>query len=400
MSHDHPRLPPLWLLFAMMFVGQMATTIYLPGLPDIARDLGTSLSSAQTLVPAYLAIFALAQLIVGPLSDRLGRRPVIVAAIGVFTLASLACALAPDIVTLLLARFAQAAGACATIVVSRAMVRDTSTGVAAAQAMSYLAIALGVGPATAPFIGGFLTTGFGWQSTFIATALVGAGVLVCVIALLNETLPREMRNPPPPSELLRDYLQLLRNRPFVVYGLTMAFTAAAAATYLTSIPIVFIVLMDVSPEMLGTFIMIMPPLFMMATYISRRLSNRMSLDRLILIGAFISAGGGLLQVIFGVMQVTTPYPVMLAFGISNFGTGFVFANCLAQALNAVPPAIAGSASGLSGFMHIGWGAVVSLAVASMIHTSSLQLGIAQMATTWLALASALFLYYVVKRRPA
>lgn len=384
----------------MMFVGQMATTIYLPGLPDIARDLGTSLSSAQTLVPAYLAIFALAQLIVGPLSDRLGRRPVIVSAIGVFTLASLACALAPDIVTLLLARFAQAAGACATIVVSRAMVRDTSTGVAAAQAMSYLAIALGVGPATAPFIGGFLTTGFGWQSTFIATALVGAGVLVCVIALLNETLPREMRNPPPASELLRDYLQLLRNRPFVVYGLTMAFTAAAAATYLTSIPIVFIVLMDVSPEMLGMFIMIMPPLFMMATYISRRLSNRISLDRLILIGVFISASGGLLQFIFGLMQVSSPYPVMLAFGVSNFGTGFVFANCLAQALNTVPPAIAGSASGLSGFMHIGWGAVVSLAVASMIHTSSLQLGIAQLATTWLALASALFLYYAVKRRPA
>lgn len=400
MPEVQPRLPPVWLLFLMMFVGQIATTIYLPGLPGIARDLGTSASSAQTLVPAYLAAFAIAQLIMGPLSDRFGRRIVIIGGLGIFTLASVACAFAPDIVTLLFARVAQAAGACAAVVVGRAMIRDTSTGIAAAQAMSYLAIALGVGPATAPFIGGFLTGWFGWQATFIATALIGAGVFACVIGLLEETLPPAMRNPPAPSQLLRDYRILLRDKIFLAYSLTMSFAAAAAAAFMTSVPIVFIDEMGVSPELLGFFIMMMPPCFMSATYISRRLSGRLPIDRIILIGVVISAGGGILQLIFGLMAVTTPYPVLLAFAISNFGTGFVFANCYAQALNTIPPAIAGSASALGGFLHMGWGAVIATIVASFASTTLLQLGVAQMATTGLGLATALVLIFVLKRRPA
>jgi len=382
----------------MMFVGQFATTVYLPGLPDIARDLGTSLSSAQTLIPTYLAALAVAQLIMGPLSDRFGRRPVIIGGLGLFTVASLACVFAPDIITLLVARVAQAFGACATIVVGRAIIRDTSSGVAAAQAMAYLAIALGIGPITAPFIGGYLTIWFGWESTFIVTALIGAGVFACVMPLLKETLPEEMRDPPAPRQLLHAYLDLARNRVFMAYSLTVAFATGAVAAYITAGPIVFIILMDVPPELFGIFITMMPPLFMVATYISRRLSTHMSIDRIILIGAIVSATGGLIQFLAGVMAVTTPWPVILGFGVSNFGSGLIFANCYAQALNSVSPSVAGAASGLSGFIHMGWGAVVSLAVASMIHTSSLQMGIGQIVTTWLGLATVLVLVLVIKRR--
>jgi len=400
MSEDQRRLPPIWLLFAMMFVGQFATTVYLPGLPDIARDLNTSLSLAQTLIPAYLASFAIAQLIMGPLSDRFGRRPVIIAGLAIFTIASLACVFAPDFATLLVARIVQAFGACATIVVGRAMIRDTSSGVAAAQAMAYMAIALGIGPITAPFIGGYLTIWFGWEATFIVTALIGAGVFASVMPLLKETLPSEMRDPPAMRQLLHAYIHLARNRVFMAYSLTVAFATGAVAAYVTAGPIVFIILMDVPPELYGVFITIMPPLFMIATYISRRLSIHMPIDRIILIGVIISATGGLIQFVAGMMAVTMPWPVLLGFGVSNFGSGFVFANCYAQALNTVPPAIAGAASGLSGFIHMGWGAVVSLAVASMVHTSSLQMGIGQIATTWFGLATMLVLIFVFKRRPA
>ena len=344
MSEDQRRLPPIWLLFAMMFVGQFATTVYLPGLPDIARDLNTSLSLAQTLIPAYLASFAIAQLIMGPLSDRFGRRPVIIAGLAIFTIASLACVFAPDFATLLVARIVQAFGACATIVVGRAMIRDTSSGVAAAQAMAYMAIALGIGPITAPFIGGYLTIWFGWEATFIVTALIGAGVFASVMPLLKETLPSEMRDPPAMRQLLHAYIHLARNRVFMAYSLTVAFATGAVAAYVTAGPIVFIILMDVPPELYGVFITIMPPLFMIATYISRRLSIHMPIDRIILIGVIISATGGLIQFVAGMMAVTMPWPVLLGFGVSNFGSGFVFANCYAQALNTVPPAIAGAAS--------------------------------------------------------
>ena len=397
MTEHRPRAPSVALLFAMLYAGQLGSNIYLPGLPDIARDLDTTISAAQTLVAAYLGAFAFAQLVMGPLSDRFGRRPTILGGLGLFTLASVLCAAVPDIGTLLIARFAQAAGACATIVVGRAMIRDTSEGVAAARAMSWLAIAMGVGPATAPFIGGFLTAWFGWQSTFLATAVIAAGVLVFVIFDLEETLTPSMRNPPRAGQLLFAYGHLARNPVFVGYSLIVSFASGAMQAYLTSVPIVFLVLMNVSPELFGFYIMIMPTLYVVATYTSRRLSVRMSIDRIILMGVACSATGGLLQLLFGLWGVTTPYPVLFAFAISNFGTGLVLANCYAMALSTVSPAIAGQASALGGFMHMGWGAVLSFVVAKMEHTSSLQLGIAQIVTTWLAAATAIYLIFAIKR---
>ena len=397
-EENRPHPPSMLLLFAMIYAGQLASTIYLPGIPGIARDLETTLSSAQSLVAAYLGAFAFAQLVMGPLSDRFGRRPVVLAGLVLFTVSSVLCVVVPTIGTLLAARFAQAAGACATIVVGRAMIRDTAEGVAAAHAMSWYAIALATGPATAPFIGGFLTAWFGWQSTFIATALVGAGVLLFVVFELEETLPPQSRRPPRASELLIGYLRLAGNPVFVGYSMIVAFASGSIQTYLTAIPVVFLVLMDVSPQAMGAYIMIMPMVFVVATYITRRLSVHLSIDLLILIGVAFSATGGLLQVLFGLWGVTTPYPVLVAIAISNFGTGMVFANCYVQALSTVAPSSAGQASALSGFMHMGWGGVLAFTVAHMTHTSSLQFGLAQMTTTWLAAATALFLIFSVKRR--
>jgi len=399
-AEQRPRPPSIPLLFTLLYAGQLGSNIYLPGIPDIARDLGTTLSAAQTLVAAYLGAFAVAQLVMGPLSDRFGRKPVILGGLGLFAVASVVSAVAPDIATLITARFAQATGACATIVVGRAMIRDTTEGLASAHAMSWLAIAMGVGPATAPFIGGFLTAWFGWQSTFVFTALVAAGVLVFVVATLEETLPSSLRQPPPTRELLGTYGRLAVNPRFVGYSLIVSFASGAMQAYLTATPIVFIILMGVRPEVYGFYIMIMPTLYVVATIAARRMMMRVSLDRIILIGVGFSASGGLLQLLFGLWGVATPYPVLVAFAISNFGTGLVLANCYAQALNAVPPAIAGQASALGGFLHMGWGGILAIAVASMNHTSSLQFGMAQMLTTWLAAATALLLIFVIKRRTA
>jgi DHA1 family bicyclomycin/chloramphenicol resistance-like MFS transporter len=268
------------------------------------------------------------------------------------------------------------------MVVSRAMIRDTAEGVAGAQAMSWLAIAMGVAPATAPFIGGFLTAWFGWQSTFVFTAAVAASVLVFVVATLEETLPPSLRNPPRAGELIATYGRLASNPRFVSYSLIVSFASGAMQAYLTATPVVFIILMGVRPEVYGFYIMIMPTLYVVATVTARRLMTRMSLDSIILLGVGFSATGGLLQLVLGLWGVTTPFPVLVVFAISNFGTGLVLAICYAQALNAVPPTIAGLAWALGGFFHMGWGGILSIAVAGMSHTSSLQLGMAQMFTTW------------------
>jgi MFS transporter, DHA1 family, multidrug resistance protein len=397
---SRPRAPSLPLLFAMMFASQLAVTIFLPGLPALTAELSTTLSAAQKLLPAYLGAFAVAQLVVGPLSDAFGRRPVIVGGLSLFTLASFAAALAPDIGLLLTARAVQACGACATMVVARAIIRDTAEGAAAARAMSWLAIAMAVGPTVAPVIGGQIVTWFDWRMTFVVTGLIAALTALGVLRLLEETLPPEKRRAPRFTEQVLTYLRLFGNPVFVFYSLTVSFASGAMQAFLTASPIVLIVLMDVPPAIYGLCVMVMPLMYIAGSFTSGRLTRYVPVDSIILGGSLFSASGGVLQFLFGlgILGEVGPLQVLIAFGISNFGTGLVLACCYAQALSTVSPSYAGAASALSGFMHMGWAFVLTLIVASVAHTSSLPFGIAQMSTTALSLASALLLIFVFKRR--
>jgi len=389
------------LLFAMMFASQLATTIFLPGLPGIAEELNANLSAAQMLLPAYLGAFAIAQLAVGPLSDAFGRRRVIIAGLGLFSIASLMAALAPDIELLLAARALQASGACATMVVARAIIRDTAQGAAAARAMSVLAIAMAVGPSAAPFIGGQLVTWFDWRATFFFTASVSVVTTFAVLRYLEETLPPDQRRTARLGEQAVTYLRLFGNPVFVGYSLTVAFASGAMQAFLAASPIILIVQMGMAPALYGFCVMLMPIIYIVGSFLAGRLTHWIPIDRIVLIGAFASAGGGFLQLGFGLGLGPfdiTPLHVLGAFAISNLGTGLVLACCYSQALNTVSPSYAGAASALSGFIHMGWAFVITLTVASVAHETSLPFGIAQMTTTGLSLTAALLLIFVYKRR--
>ncbi len=388
---------PIAVLFTMLFAGQIASTIFLPGLPSIAVELEIPRSVVQIMVPVYLAAFASTQLIIGPLSDKFGRKPIVLLGILLFTFASYLCANANDIQTLLLCRVAQATGACSTLVISRAIIRDTSEGLAAAKAMSYVAIAMAVGPIMAPFIGGFLTGWFNWRATFLFTTLICFVVLILISINLKETLPKEMRNPPKLSTLYSNYLELLKNKKFTAYSLITAFASGAMQAYVVSSPIIFIVLMGVSPEVFGFYVMVMPSLFVLATFTSRKLMDYISVDQIIIIGGIFSCSGGVLQLFFGISEVQTPMPVLIAFAISNFGTGLVLGNCYAAALNSVKPEIAGSASALGGFLHFGWGALITITLANIEMNSSFVFSVAQLTTTSLALITIIILNFVFNR---
>ncbi|MEK9794294.1 MAG: MFS transporter, partial [Hyphomicrobiales bacterium] len=275
--------------------------------------------------------------------------------------------------------------------------RDTSEGLAAAKAMSYVAIAMAVGPIMAPFIGGFLTGWFSWRATFLFTTLIGFVVLILISINLRETLPKEMRNPPKLSTLYSNYLELLKNKKFTAYSLITAFASGAMQAYVVSSPIIFIVLMGVSPEVFGFYVMVMPSLFVLATFTSRKLMDYISVDQIIIIGGIFSCSGGVLQLFFGISEVQTPMPVLIAFAISNFGTGLVLGNCYASALNSVKPEIAGSASALGGFLHFGWGALITITLANIEMTSSFVFSVAQLTTTSLALTTIIILNFVFNR---
>jgi DHA1 family bicyclomycin/chloramphenicol resistance-like MFS transporter len=389
------RRTSLAVLFAMMFASQLALTIFLPAAPDISQDLGTPLNTVQLIIPAYLIAFAIMQLVAGPLSDAFGRRPVILGGVALFMLASIACALAGDITQLLIGRFFQAAGACTSIVVGRAIIRDTNDGKSAAKAMSYLAISLGVGPAIAPFFGGLLVEAFDWRATFIATAVMSGLSLVFAIPVLRETLPPEDRDPPNIARLAVGYARLVRMPTFMGYSLAVSMQSGIFQVFMTASPIVLISVMGLPPRIYGMYLMIVPVAFMLGSFASGQLVSRMESNTLVRIGGLFSVTGGLMQVAFAVTGIANPALVVAAVLVSNFGTGLVFATCYSQALNQVPPSFAGSASALGGFLHMGWGFLLALTVANLPHPDSLNMGLVQSATT---IASVLlFLTLVVWR---
>jgi DHA1 family bicyclomycin/chloramphenicol resistance-like MFS transporter len=390
------KVVPNALLFTLLFAGQIASTMFLPGLPELAIELNVSRSLVQTMVPTYLAAFAISQLMIGPLSDKYGRKPIVLLGIIIFTLASFFCAIANDIQTLLFCRVAQATGACSTLVISRAIIRDTSDGLEAAKAMAILTIAMAVGPIIAPFLGGFLTSWYGWRAPFVFITLSGLVVMYFIIFKLKETLPKDRRDPPTLKTLVTNYRILLMNREFTIYSLIVAFASGAMQAYVVSSPIIFMVVMGVSPELFGFFFMIMPSLFVLATFTSKKLMDYISIDTIIIIGGIMSISGGILQLSFGISEVQTPLPVLIAFAISNFGTGMLMSNCFYKALNSVKPEKAGTASALGGFIHFGWGAILTVALANIEQNSSFVFSVAQLITTSLAFITIILFTLIFK----
>lgn len=382
----------------MMFASQLALTIYLPAVVDIARDLKTSVMAVQLIIPAYLGAFAVMQLIAGPLSDAFGRRPVILSGLALFVAANVVCGLADSIETLLIARFFQAMGACATVVVGRAIIRDGSEGKAAAMAMSYLGVAMAAGPAIAPFLGGFLVSWFDWRATFYATSLIALAALIAAVPRFVETLPPALRRPPNIAAMLRNYSDLVRNRRFMGYSLTISFLTGTFQTFIVAAPIIMVEQMGVTPELFGFYVMIVPATFMVASYTTGILGRWVPLDWLIAAGCAIAIGGGLVQLGFGMAGVSTPLSILAAILISNFGTGLAFANCYAQSLSTVSPSVAGAGAAMTGFLHMGWAFLISLLLANIDDIGMIDLGISQTATTLASTTAFLVLVWAVRER--
>lgn len=181
------------MLALLAALGPLSTDMYLPSLPAIARELGASTAGTQLTLSAFLVGFAAGQLVYGPVSDRVGRRPVLAAGLGIFVAASLACAVAPTIELLVAGRFLQALGAAGPIVLARAMVRDLYEGPRAGRELSRMGTIMGLVPAFAPILGGVLQGAFGWRANFLAAVLFGLALAAVALTVMPETLCAPLR---------------------------------------------------------------------------------------------------------------------------------------------------------------------------------------------------------------
>ncbi len=353
------RRPSLVILVTISTVSPLALNIYLPSMPSLVGLFDTTMARVQLTLSLYLAAFALAQIVIGPLSDRYGRRPVLLWGMVVFMLGSLACALAPDIDFLIAGRILQAAGGSTGIVLGRAIVRDLYDRRQAASMIGYVTMGLAVAPMVGPAIGGVLDHVFGWTASFYLMVLIGLVVLVVSWFDLHET------NLQPSSAglvgLLRGFGALARVPAFWAYALTSSFASSVFFTFLGGAPFVSVELLAMAPAVYGFYFMMVAGGYIIGNWISGRFAVRIGVRRMILAGTVLQAISVLLiGLAFAVIQAhpLSLFAPMFLVGIAN---GTCLPSAIAGAVS-VRPELAGAASGLSGSLQIGTGAVSSALV--------------------------------------
>lgn len=363
------REPPLALLVVILASVQLGMTMYIPSLPAIAADFQVSAAVATLTLTVYLAFFAVAQLVVGPLSDRFGRRPVVLSGVAAFVLGSYACALAPSIEFLIAMRAIQASGACCVIAIARAIVRDMYSREDSARALSVLGSAMGVTPAVGPILGGKLQVWFGWTASFYAMAGIATVGFVLAVILLGET----RRHAPASLNLftiLRNYAALVRVRAFMGFSLTMGLATATFQAFIAGAPIVLISLLGVPPDEFALYTLVWPIAFSIGNFVSSRLTLRLGMERLIVIGNLVSVAAATVMVGFAIAGVFTVAAIIAPAFFLGIGNGLVSPNGMAGAVSERPD-IAGAAAAMAGFFQMSLGAILTIVVGLLHETTQL-----------------------------
>lgn len=352
-----PSTATVVALAAVTALGPLATDMYLPAMPAMAEALNTGPDRIQLTLSLYMAGFALAQLLCGPISDRFGRRPVMIAGLSLFLAASLLCAWAPSVEWLLVGRFLQAFGGAAGPVLARASVRDIHGPIEAGRILSYMASTMALAPALAPVVGAGLLLFFGWESVFVLLALYAAVMLAVLIFMLPEPLAKERRQSIHPKTVLANFRLLLTQRAFIGYTLVNAAAFSGLFAYLSGSSFVLIEYLGVAPTLYGVLFTLIVAGFFFGTLVSGRYSHRLGRDRLVTLGSVICATGGVVMAGLATVGVHHPWAVVGPHMVFMLGVGILMPQTMARAL-APNPQCAGAASSLFGFLQMTIAAVV------------------------------------------
>ena len=338
-------------------------SIHVQSIPAIALELETSYASAQLTVSLFLLTFASAQLFIGPLSDKIGRRPVIFGGLIMLGVASVAATFAPSIELLIVARIFQALGSCATLVVPRAVVQDVYSGSEAVRMMALVAMIQSVAPMTAPIIGGVLETLLGWRAIFAFLA-VFVGILgVWTVLALKETRPLESDgNSARWGEIFARYGRLLSSRVYVGYTLAFAAGTSGFFGFLAVGPALIIGQMGLAPIFFSVFLMLITIQFPLGNYVTSRMTVKMGIDRILVWGALIGIAA---TVVFLLLSpVLSLWAILLPMIVYAFSSGILFPNAMAGAAS-VDRRIAGTAASFAGFCQLGTGAVLAFSISTL-----------------------------------
>lgn len=350
------------LIGAMLVaIGPVSMALFTPAMPQIVHAFDTTEAAVKMTLSLYFAGFAIAQLVCGPLSDGFGRKPVVHAFMGIYLLASVLALLAPDIQTLIAARFLQGVGAAVGWSVARAVVRDLFTSDRSARIMNLMGLILGIGPAMSPTIGGLIMEAAGWHAIFIGMLVAAASIMVTVHFWMVETVRRDL-SMVSPAALVRSYATILSSRYFVFASLVLGGSIGAIYTQATVLPFILMDRVGLSPSEFGVGMLMQSGFFFAGSLVVRRLLGWFGAVRLILPGmALVTVGSAALAIGLHVFEPSF-LGVMGPVAVHAFGIAFVMP-AITTAVLAPFPHIAGAASSMSGFFQMGGGLLGGVACA-------------------------------------
>ncbi len=357
------------VLGMMTAMGPISTDFYIPALPQLVTDLGTTPARVQWTMSAYLIGFALAQILYGPLSDKFGRKPVLMGAFAIYLAACLASAFAQSIETLTAARFVQGIGGAGPIIVARAIVRDMYSGSRAGQQLATMSSIMGLAPILSPMIGGFLAVQFGWRASFVAMFTVIATLTAIAALFLPETIKERMAEKFSLGAMMRSFGIIIRNPVWAVYAALAGAGQTGVFTFMSASPFVLQGIYGLTPMQFGLGLSTCSVAFVAGAFASSRMVRRMGIDTTIGFGVLLLALGGIMQAAGVKLFPSDPAALFVSELVFFGGVGMTMPHAIAGLLSPFPER-AGAATSLAGFFQFSFSAAFGLYIVSTIGSAA------------------------------
>ena len=383
-----PIIPAI--LIAASSISVMTTDLYAPSLPHLPAIFGTDAKTVQHTMMFNLVGYALGQLVHGPMSERFGRRPIMIGGMGAAVVFSLACALAWSIDALIVARTFQGLAVCAEAVIALAVIRDVYDGPSGARILAVFGMSIAIVPAIAPIIGGFIHVWLGWRANFFLLTILALVVTLLVWRFLPETTIPD-RDALKPRRLVGDYVELFTHRGYMRYALSSGAVLGALFVFITQGPFLYIDRLGVRTEHYGFFQAAIVTAFFFGSLFANRYVRRLGVERLLQYGLIFILVGGLMLPATLALGWESTVPITASISIYAFALGLFFASAPMRALEEAPGG-GGSAAAVLGALEMGGGAL-AVAVAAHFHDGTAW----PMAGTFAASAVLTVLFYVVIR---
>lgn len=389
------------LLMTMSAIGPVSLNILTPATPGLADIFGTQIETVQLTLSLYLFGLGISQLLLGPLSDRFGRKPVLLAGLFITATASIAAIFSTSIEMLIAFRTLQALGASSGLVIGRAIIRDLYSRDRAASMIGLVTTVMVLAPMAAPLIGGLLDEMLGkqrgWQSTFILVGTFASVVFLWVLSLLKETRPDHITGGGV-GFIARESRELFMSRSFIGYVLVCSIGTATFFAFLGGGPHIVVSIMERTAFEYGLWFILTSGGFMIGNFVTARNSQRYGIDRMIHFGLICMAAGALLTVLLVVLwPFDGPWTVFIPQVLMSFGNGVFLPNCVAGAVSVRPQA-AGTASGIIGFTQMTVGAAAAQGMSYLIATADTALPLAIAMVVFSAVSALCFYAFLGKRR--